>query len=232
MASGGSGSRLSRNATVTVEVISLEDKSLRKATAAMGNAWKPVDCVATSGDLSLMITARSMGGIANGLWNSPSEEKEVHVVRLARTLMVAVGLSVSALIAVPIGSALAVEHLNVSAASPLGHLGATTAGACGYRNYKTGWVSYNTGPAYVQENVQDWYDGCSAGNVSLRAQCWGRCGYVHAGSFWDASRGANTDWVNFQTYGSLWEPECVWLRFWTQPNGYSYWASGEYFGYC
>src|SRR5438445_1710771 len=85
---------------------------------------------------------------------------------------------------------------------------------------------------YVQESVTDWYDGCRAGNVGITAQCWGRCSYIRQGSFWDSSRGANTDWVNAQTYGKFWEPECVWLRFWTTPNGFSYWASGENLGWC
>lgn len=156
------------------------------------------------------------------------------MVRLVRTLVVSVGLSLAALIAVPVGSELAVEHLNVSAASPLGHLGATEAGACGYRTFKSGWVDhYDSGSnTYVRMNVWDWFDGCGAGNVAITAQCSGKCSYFRQGSFWDGSRGANTDWVNYQTFGYWGEPECVWLRFWTRPNGTSYWASGENWGWC
>jgi len=132
------------------------------------------------------------------------------------------------------GSALAVEHFNVSPASALANLGATAAGACGYRYFTSGWVGHTDSATgtYVQESVTDWYDGCRAGNVGITAQCWGRCSYIRQGSFWDSSRGANTDWVNAQTYGKFWEPECVWLRFWTTPNGFSYWASGENLGWC
>ena len=155
-------------------------------------------------------------------------------MRLVRALILAAGISVGALIAVPMGSALAVEHFNVSPASALANLGATAAGACGYRYFPSGWVGHTDSATgtYVQESVTDWYDGCRAGNVGITAQCWGRCSYIRQGSFWDSSRGANTDWVNAQTYGKFWEPECVWLRFWTTPNGFSYWASGENLGWC
>ena len=156
------------------------------------------------------------------------------MVRWVRTLMVSIGLCLSALIAVPVGSELAVEHLNLSASSPLGHLAVTTAGACGNRINRTGFADHYDGGTgtYVKESIWDWFDGCSAGNYTITAQCWGRCGGYRQGSFWDASRWANTDWVNYQTYGQFWEPECVWLRYWTQPNGVSYWASGENFGWC
>src|ERR1700736_3173014 len=97
-----------------------------------------VRSVATLGDLLPVLRASTMVTA----FRKVSVAKEVRMVRLVRTLVVSVGLSLAALIAVPVGSELAVEHLNVSAASPLGQLGATAAGACGYRTFKSGWVDH------------------------------------------------------------------------------------------
>src|SRR5207245_8095760 len=116
-------------------------------------------------------------------------------MRLVRALILAAGISVGALIAVPMGSALAVEHFNISPASALANLGSTAAGACGYRYFTSGWVGQTDSATgtYVQESVTDWYYGCRAGNVGMSAQWWGRCRYIRQGSFWDSSSVTNVE---------------------------------------
>jgi hypothetical protein len=111
----------------------------------------------------------------------------------------------------------------------------TDVGACS-KSYVNGWVAYRwTNPfgatlAYAQLDLEDWYNGCSAGNVWKNPHCtgywgWG-CDPSRTGSFFDGGRGANADWQNsnISQLNTGWH--CIWLRFWTRVNGSWYYASG------
>jgi hypothetical protein len=113
----------------------------------------------------------------------------------------------------------------------------SSVGACTGWSYITGWVQWQqfSGPFWdwtAREDVEDQYNQCSASNVYVNPSCssgggWS-CGSVSKGAFWDGGRNANTDWDNqYTTFPWPGNATCLtWLRFWTQPNGSSSWASG------
>ena len=116
------------------------------------------------------------------------------------------------------------------------------AAACWSKYYLKGWVAWQENGGfgnelwYAREDVEDWYNGCLAGNVWISPSChayegWNCIWPPPYSSFWDGGRGANTDWDNQET--KYYCPfTCgdylTYLRFWTTPGGsYSYWSQSQ-----
>lgn len=124
--------------------------------------------------------------------------------------------------------------------------GGNAAVACFGKTYKTGWVAWQENGGFGNElwyariDVEDWYTGCSSGNVYITPRCQAYEGWVcnwppPVGTFWDGGKGANTDWDNQETRyycpftcGAY----VTYLRFWTYPSGTSTWWSQSYCEIC
>jgi hypothetical protein len=116
--------------------------------------------------------------------------------------------------------------------------------ACWGTYYATGYVFWQENGGfgnelwYAREDVEDWYNGCSSGNVYISPSCsayegWGCVWPPPYGHFWDGGRRANTDWDNQETkYFCGPAGTCgdyvTYLRFWRYPNGsYTYWSQSQ-----
>ena len=107
--------------------------------------------------------------------------------------------------------------------------------ACYGTSYKTGYVYWNEYGGFgnllwsAREDVEDWFNGCSAGNVYISPSChangpWSCKWPPPTGAFWDPGKGANTDWDNQET-DAVYTQYVTYLRFWTYPDGHSTWWS-------
>lgn len=123
---------------------------------------------------------------------------------------------------------------------------ANSALACYGKTYKTGWVAWQQNGGFGNElwyariDVEDWFTGCSAGNVYISYRCQAYEGWTCVtpppqGAFWDPGKGANTDWDNQETKyycPFLCGDYLTDLRFWTYPDGHSTWWSQSYCQMC